>query len=305
MGRRRVVRRRPRSRARALAPICVAGFTDSHWLREAFGTVAYGFFPARAFDPETAARLIHSADERVPVDDLELGVATCGTRRAPSAVRSCRCSSCTRRRARSRRSRTTCAERFCGARARRRPLPRLRALGSAAARRRAARRPSRAALPLARLPRPAGGEAPAAPPAAARASASGSRRWAADDYAAAIEAVRAAIARGDVYQVNLVQHLSAPFAGDPVALAALLAPLRPLQPAAAHRRRLGDRLGVAGAASWRGAAAARDDADQGHAARRRGRRRPEGRGRARDDRRPRAERPRARLRSRARSAGPS
>ena len=30
-----------------LAPICVAGFTDSHWLREAFGTVAYGFFPMR------------------------------------------------------------------------------------------------------------------------------------------------------------------------------------------------------------------------------------------------------------------
>ena len=29
------------------APICVAGFTDSHWMREAFGTIAYGFFPAR------------------------------------------------------------------------------------------------------------------------------------------------------------------------------------------------------------------------------------------------------------------
>ena len=58
----------------AVAPMCVAGFTDSHWLRQAFGTVAYGFFPARALDPEIAARLIHSADERVPVDDLELGV---------------------------------------------------------------------------------------------------------------------------------------------------------------------------------------------------------------------------------------
>jgi acetylornithine deacetylase/succinyl-diaminopimelate desuccinylase-like protein len=55
-------------------PICVAGFTDSHWVREAFGTVAYGFFPARAMEPEVAARLIHSADERVPVEDLELGV---------------------------------------------------------------------------------------------------------------------------------------------------------------------------------------------------------------------------------------
>jgi len=58
----------------AVAPMCVAGFTDSHWLREAFGTVAYGFFPSRALDSELAARLIHSADERVPVDDLELGV---------------------------------------------------------------------------------------------------------------------------------------------------------------------------------------------------------------------------------------
>ena len=57
-----------------LAPICVAGFTDSHWLREAFGTVAYGFFPMRAMASDTAARLIHSADERAAVDDLELGV---------------------------------------------------------------------------------------------------------------------------------------------------------------------------------------------------------------------------------------
>src|SRR5438874_4423936 len=57
------------------APICVAGFTDSHWFREAFGTVAYGFFPSRVMGIETAARLIHSADERVPVEDLELGVS--------------------------------------------------------------------------------------------------------------------------------------------------------------------------------------------------------------------------------------
>jgi acetylornithine deacetylase/succinyl-diaminopimelate desuccinylase-like protein len=56
------------------APICVAGFTDSHWMRAAFDTVAYGFFPARAMDSQVAARLIHSANERVPVSDLELGV---------------------------------------------------------------------------------------------------------------------------------------------------------------------------------------------------------------------------------------
>jgi para-aminobenzoate synthetase component 1 len=51
--------------------------------------------------------------------------------------------------------------------------------------------------------------------------------WTADGYADAVRAVRAAIARGDVYQVNLVQHLAASFAGDPFALAARLRPLRP------------------------------------------------------------------------------
>jgi len=54
--------------------------------------------------------------------------------------------------------------------------------------------------------------------------------WSPNAYAAAIERVRSAIARGDVYQVNLVQHLEAPFEGDPVALAAALAPLRPIHP---------------------------------------------------------------------------
>ncbi len=52
--------------------------------------------------------------------------------------------------------------------------------------------------------------------------------WPPDEYAAAIEAVRAAIARGDVYQVNLVQHLSAAFRGDAEGLAGPLASLRPL-----------------------------------------------------------------------------
>ena len=51
--------------------------------------------------------------------------------------------------------------------------------------------------------------------------------WAAAEYEAAVERVRDAIARGDVYQVNLVQHLCAPFAGDPGALTAIFAPLGP------------------------------------------------------------------------------
>jgi acetylornithine deacetylase/succinyl-diaminopimelate desuccinylase-like protein len=58
----------------SVLPVPVAGFTDSHWLRDAFGTVAYGFFPTKAMDPQIAARLIHSADERIAVDDLELAV---------------------------------------------------------------------------------------------------------------------------------------------------------------------------------------------------------------------------------------
>ena len=45
-----------------LAPLACAGFTDGH-LREAFGTVAYGFFPLRTMDQEIVARVIHSADE--------------------------------------------------------------------------------------------------------------------------------------------------------------------------------------------------------------------------------------------------
>jgi len=56
------------------------------------------------------------------------------------------------------------------------------------------------------------------------------RSWSDREYAAAVEAVRDAIAAGDVYQVNLVQHLSAPFSGDPRALASALVPLRPLVP---------------------------------------------------------------------------
>jgi acetylornithine deacetylase/succinyl-diaminopimelate desuccinylase-like protein len=56
-----------------LVPVVSPGFTDSHFLREAFGTVAYGFFPMRTMSPELAAQLVHSADERIAVEDLELG----------------------------------------------------------------------------------------------------------------------------------------------------------------------------------------------------------------------------------------
>jgi para-aminobenzoate synthetase component 1 len=56
--------------------------------------------------------------------------------------------------------------------------------------------------------------------------------WSPAAYADAIATVRHAIHEGDVYQVNLVQHMWAEFDGDPLGLAAALAPLRPLEPAA-------------------------------------------------------------------------
>jgi para-aminobenzoate synthetase component 1 len=49
-----------------------------------------------------------------------------------------------------------------------------------------------------------------------------------DAFCEGVRVIREAIAAGDVYQVNLVQHLSAPFRGEPAALAHALAPLRPL-----------------------------------------------------------------------------
>jgi para-aminobenzoate synthetase component 1 len=54
--------------------------------------------------------------------------------------------------------------------------------------------------------------------------------WSAAEYERAVESVRIAIAAGDVYQVNLVQHLSAPFRGSPPVLASALSPLAPLHP---------------------------------------------------------------------------
>ncbi|MCW2777385.1 MAG: Anthranilate synthase [Frankiales bacterium] len=49
--------------------------------------------------------------------------------------------------------------------------------------------------------------------------------WTEADHAAAVERVRATIARGEVYQANVVGHRSAPYAGDPLALARAVAAL--------------------------------------------------------------------------------
>ena len=69
--------------------------------------------------------------------------------------------------------------------------------------------------------------------------------WSPAEHAAAVEAVREAIARGDVYQVNLVQHLSAPFRGDPTALAGQACAAAAAARASDRRRRMGDHLRLA------------------------------------------------------------
>jgi para-aminobenzoate synthetase component I len=69
------------------------------------------------------------------------------------------------------------------------------------------------------------------------------RTWDDEGQATAIESVREAIARGDVYQVNLVQHLQAPFEGNADGLAPQLAPLRPVH----SRPLLGDGWAVVSA----------------------------------------------------------
>ncbi len=57
-----------------LVPTLCPSFTDSHYLREAFGTVAYGFWPVRSTPYEVMYAGLHGHDERVHVDDL--GYAT-------------------------------------------------------------------------------------------------------------------------------------------------------------------------------------------------------------------------------------
>lgn len=54
-----------------VAPMTLPGFSDSHWFRQAFGAVAYGFFPQQTPLFESAP-LVHAPDERVAVADVEL-----------------------------------------------------------------------------------------------------------------------------------------------------------------------------------------------------------------------------------------
>jgi acetylornithine deacetylase/succinyl-diaminopimelate desuccinylase-like protein len=55
-----------------LVPTVMPGFSDSHWFRRAFGATVYGFCPHSAMTLAEAAPLIHGADERVAVPDIDL-----------------------------------------------------------------------------------------------------------------------------------------------------------------------------------------------------------------------------------------
>ncbi|HMT05369.1 MAG TPA: M20/M25/M40 family metallo-hydrolase [Solirubrobacterales bacterium] len=52
-------------------PQVMPGFSDSHWFRKAFGATVFGFAPQRMSLAETKP-LVHGADERIKVEDVEL-----------------------------------------------------------------------------------------------------------------------------------------------------------------------------------------------------------------------------------------
>jgi len=53
-----------------LLPMITPGFTDSHWVRQAFGTVAYGIAPVVETDVNVYLDSMHGADERLMISDL-------------------------------------------------------------------------------------------------------------------------------------------------------------------------------------------------------------------------------------------
>ena len=52
-------------------PMITAGFTDSHWVRQARGTIAYGFAPVFETPVGEYFDSMHGADEKIRVSDLE------------------------------------------------------------------------------------------------------------------------------------------------------------------------------------------------------------------------------------------
>jgi acetylornithine deacetylase/succinyl-diaminopimelate desuccinylase-like protein len=57
-----------------LLPVISSGFADSNYLREAWGTVAHGFWPYRTTPVDVHENGFHNVDERIHTDDLGYGV---------------------------------------------------------------------------------------------------------------------------------------------------------------------------------------------------------------------------------------
>jgi acetylornithine deacetylase/succinyl-diaminopimelate desuccinylase-like protein len=53
-----------------LLPTICTGFTDSHYARASFGSLAYGFWPLRRTPYQVWSTTVHGHDERVHADDL-------------------------------------------------------------------------------------------------------------------------------------------------------------------------------------------------------------------------------------------
>ena len=53
-----------------LLPVVTPGFTDSHWVRQAHGTHAYGFAPVFSTPLPVYLDGMHGADEAIDIDDL-------------------------------------------------------------------------------------------------------------------------------------------------------------------------------------------------------------------------------------------
>ncbi len=53
-------------------PMVMPGFSDSHWFRKAFGATVFGFCPQSTMGLAETKPLVHGADERVAVADVEL-----------------------------------------------------------------------------------------------------------------------------------------------------------------------------------------------------------------------------------------
>jgi para-aminobenzoate synthetase component 1 len=145
-----------------------------------------------------------------------------------------------------------------------------------------------------------------APKAAASVSVEGWKpSWSDADHRAAVGRVREAIGRGEVYQVNVVGHRSAPHRSDPADVARPSPRCRVRATPGCSPARAGPSAArrPSSSCAWRGAH--HDRAGEGHPPHRPGQRagaarQREGPRRARDDRRPRAQRPVAGRRHRQR-----